>query len=132
MKHHHVSEPSTQVDLTPMLDVIFILLIFFIVTASFINEVGITIDRPQGKSATEQNNQPLVFEIDAKGLVWFKRRQISLSAIRALLSNERATNNAKSVLINADKSARADSYVYIADAARQARIAEVAMRINGE
>ena len=71
-----VEEESEEINLTPMLDVVFIMLIFFIVTTSFVKESGVTVSTPSAETAAQQENANIFIAITATGEVWIDRRQV--------------------------------------------------------
>lgn len=131
--NRYTETAESSVDLTPMLDVVFILLIFFIITASFARETGIVIDHPE-KAVPKPNedNNSLVFRIDSNRQIWFQQRAVDVRAVRALIQSEQSKNDATAVLICTHKSAPADLYTSIADAARSANITNVSLSVIDE
>ena len=86
MKQHFanlVEEEERAIDMTPMLDVVFIMLIFFIVTASFVKESGIDVNRPDAATAVQKNRANILVAISDSNEVWINKRQIDLRAVQA-------------------------------------------------
>ncbi len=123
-------EEETEINLTPMLDVVFIMLIFFIVTASFIKEAGIEITRPEAPHAVSKPKANILVAISADNEIWIDRKNIDSRAVKAEFERLLAENPEGSVVIQADKNAYTETVVVVADAARQAKIARVS--ISGE
>ncbi|GLX80056.1 biopolymer transporter ExbD [Thalassotalea insulae] len=89
-----------DVDMTPMLDIVFILLIFFIVTTSFVREEGLEVNRPKAqKSANNQNNPVIVVTISETGLVSFNGKIVDIERLPARIENYLATNNTNSAVV---------------------------------
>ncbi len=106
------------VDLTPMLDVVFIMLIFFIVTASFIKESGVEVNRPQANTA-EQKNAAVLVAINADNSVWMDGRRIDIRSVRANIERLHAENPEGAVIIQADELASVKTFTEVLDQARQ-------------
>ena len=120
-------EEDTQMDLTPMLDVVFIMLIFFIVTASFIKEAGIDVRRPVAAQAEAKPKANILVAISSDNEIWIDRKSIDPRAVQAEFERLLAENPEGSVVIQADKDAYTETVVIVADAARQAKIARVSI-----
>ena len=90
-----VAEDEAQIDLTPMLDVVFIMLIFFIVTASFIKEAGIEVNRPEASTSQPKENVNILVAINANNEIWMDKRRIDARAVRArtLSAHERCESS---------------------------------------
>jgi len=123
-------EEETEINLTPMLDVVFIMLIFFIVTASFIKEAGIDIRRPEASAVVPKPKANILVAISANNEIWIDRKNIDKRAVKAAFERLLAENAEGSVVIQADKDAYTETVVIVADAARQAKISRVS--ISGE
>ena len=119
-RHHYQQEEDTGIDLTPMLDVVFIMLIFFIVTASFLKEAGIEVDRPNGSSATDQTKANIMIAITENDEVWMEKRQIDVRAVRANVERLKAENPEGSIVIQADKGSTTGVVVDVMDSLRNA------------
>ncbi len=120
-------EVASEVDLTPMLDVVFIMLIFFIVTASFVKESGIDITRPPAATATRKERGNILIAITANDQVWMDRRQIDPRALRANIERMHAENPQGSVVIQADTKSTNGLLVKVMDAARLSGVKSVAL-----
>ena len=110
-----------------MLDVVFIMLIFFIVTASFVKETGIDVNRPNAPTATVKEKANILIAIDARNNIWIDRRKIDVRSVRANIERLHAENPQGSVVIQADKDSKTDTLVHVMDAARQAGVFNVAI-----
>ena len=120
-------EEETEINLTPMLDVVFIMLIFFIVTASFIKEAGIEIRRPETEQAQPKPKANILVAISPKNEIWIDRKNIDPRAVQAEFERLLAENPEGSVVIQADKDAYTETVVLVADAARKAMIGRVSI-----
>ena len=118
---------TSEVNLTPMLDVVFIMLIFFIVTASFVKEAGIDVTRPQASTAVRVERGNILIAITADGQIWMDRRQIDPRALRANIERMHAENPQGSVVVQADKKAETGLLVQVIDASRAAGVSNVSL-----
>ena len=118
---------ESTVDITPMLDVVFIMLIFFIVTATFIKEAGIDVDKPEAATAVVQEKASILVAIDANDLVWINRRQVDLRSVRSIIERLHAENPKGTVVIQADRDSRNDTLVNVMDASRRAGVYDIAL-----
>ena len=118
---------ESEVNLTPMLDVVFIMLIFFIVTASFVKESGIEISRPGASTAVRKEKGNILIAISANDQIWMNRRQVDPRALRANIERAHAENPQGAVVIQADKEAKTGLLVQVMDAARSAGVKSVSL-----
>ncbi|MCH6548959.1 MAG: biopolymer transporter ExbD [Proteobacteria bacterium] len=122
-----VDEEENEINLTPMLDVVFIMLIFFIVTASFIKEAGIDVNRPDAPTAQRVEDANILIAISANDEIWIDRRLIDPRAVRANIERLHAENPKGSVVIQADKKSTNEMLVIVMDASRQAGVYNVSI-----
>lgn len=120
------SDEEADVNLTPMLDVVFIMLIFFIVTASFVKEAGIQIDRPEAKEA-EKKGANILIAISATNEVWLQKRRIEPEQVRTNIERLLGETPEASVVIQADRRSKNGVFVKVFDQAKQAGVKEVAV-----
>ncbi|MEH6639645.1 MAG: biopolymer transporter ExbD [Porticoccaceae bacterium] len=126
-------EEESQIDLTPMLDVVFIMLIFFIVTASFINETAIEVQRPPTTDAPpDLENRNIVFDVGPNGDITLGDRRIDIRSVRANVERLRAENPEAKVIISSDPKAKSAVYIKIADQAREAGIYDISLATKEE
>ncbi len=118
---------QSEVNLTPMLDVVFIMLIFFIVTASFVKEAGIELTRPPAATAERQERGNIMVAITANDQIWIDRRPVDPRFVRANIERLHAENPQGSVVIQADKDSKNGLLVQVMDAARLAGIKSVSL-----
>jgi len=124
----HADEEESEINLTPMLDVVFIMLIFFIVTASFIKEAGIDVNRPDApvtESKPEEAN--ILVMINANDEIWIDRRLIDPRAVRANIERLHAENPDGSVVIQANKKSTNKILVWVMDASRSAGVYSISI-----
>jgi biopolymer transport protein ExbD len=123
-------DEESSIDITPMLDVVFIMLIFFIVTATFIKESGIDIDKPSAATAVVQEKASILVAIDADNNVWINRRQVDLRSVRSIVERLHAENPKGTLVIQADKESKNDTLVQVMDASRRAGVYNIALAAN--
>ena len=125
--HTRSEDDEQEIDITPMLDVVFIMLIFFIVTASFVKESGIEVDPPSAVTAVVKEKGNILIAITATGEIWIDRRAVDPRAIRANIERLHAENPQGSVVIQADKKSTTEMLIQVMDAARQAGVYNVSI-----
>ncbi|RZV51833.1 MAG: biopolymer transporter ExbD [Pseudomonadales bacterium] len=120
-------EEGGEIDLTPMLDVVFIMLIFFIVTAVFIKEPGVTVERPDTVIRAAVKNQSVLVAINEKNEIWIDRKKIDERAVKATIERIAADNPLGALVIQADGASNAGTYALVWDAAKAAGVADIAI-----
>ncbi len=120
-------EDESEINITPMLDVVFIMLIFFIVTASFVKEAGIEVNRPNASTAVKKEKANILVAISETGEIWVDRRKVDVRSVRANIERLHAENPQGSVIIQADKKSTTETLVAVMDAARQAGVYNVSL-----
>jgi biopolymer transport protein ExbD len=123
-------EEEAQIDITPMLDVVFIMLIFFIVTASFVKESGIDVNRPDAATATVKERGNILIAITDSNQIWIDRRQVDARSVRANIERLHAENPQGAVVIQADKNSKNGLLVQVMDASRRAGVFNVSIAAN--
>jgi biopolymer transport protein ExbD len=124
-------EEESSIDLTPMLDVVFIMLIFFIVTASFIKEAGLDVNRPDAPvTESKPEDANILVAIHQNDEIWIDRRLIDPRALRANIERLHAENPKGSVVIMADTKSTNKMLVTVMDAARQAGVYSISIADN--
>lgn len=120
-------EEESEINITPMLDVVFIMLIFFIVTATFIKEAGIDVNRPDAATAVKQEKANILIAIGPNNDIWIDRRQVDVRSLRPNIERLHAENPQGSVVIQADKESKTDTLIQVMDASRQAGVFNVSI-----
>ena len=126
------NDEETEVNVTPMLDVVFILLIFFIVTASFVKESGIDVDRPSAATAERKQRASILIAISSNNEVWIQKRRVDVRAVRANVERLLAENPQGSVVIQADAKSENGLFVKVMDQARLAGAQSIAIAARDE
>ena len=119
-------QDGAEIDLTPMLDVVFIMLIFFIVVASFIKEAGVEVNRPDDNQPDDpEDSTSIVVEVASDNQIWMENRRVDIRAVRANIQRLLAEDPEAPVTIKVEKGAEAGIVVDVADAARESGVAAV-------
>ncbi|WP_321395055.1 biopolymer transporter ExbD [Emcibacter sp.] len=118
------AEDDTDIDMTPMLDIVFIMLIFFIVTASFLKETGVEISRPDSSQKPKEPTeaQSIFIDITARDEVWYNKRRIDVRAVRPNVERDKAKMDTPSVVIKADRESSSGKVIEVVEGVRQAGV----------
>jgi len=127
LRKRRKQQEEAGIDLTPMLDIVFIMLIFFIVTTSFIKETGIEVNRPNAATAVRDERGNILIAITANDEIWIDKRRIELRAVRANVERLKAENPEGSVIIQADKESKNGLLVETMDQVRLAGVQNVSI-----
>jgi biopolymer transport protein ExbD len=128
----HRESDEQQIDLTPMLDVVFIMLIFFIVTTSFIKETGIDINRPSAATAEKKSKGNILIAITESGEIWLDQRQIDIRAVRANIQRMKAKFPQSAVIIQSDTESKTGLLVRVMDQIRLAGVQNISIAASVE
>ena len=120
-------EEAQAIDLTPMLDVVFIMLIFFIVTATFIKEAGKEVLRPDAVTGDPKPAASILIAVGADDEIWVDRKKVDPRSLRLVIERMRADNPNGTVSIQADTKAKIEFVLEVANAAREAGITDVSV-----
>jgi biopolymer transport protein ExbD len=129
MRRKHHSDDEAEINITPMLDIVFIMLIFFIVTTSFVKERGLEVSRPSNSPPKEVKKKkgPIVVKIDANGNIHLKGRMLENKAVQANLEREKAEKPDSPLIIAAHPDADTNALVTILDAAEAVGVGSVSV-----
>ena len=116
-----------EINITPMLDVVFILLIFFIVTANFIKEPGLEVNRPDSETAEPTENAAILIAVGNAGEIYMDGRRIDKRQVKANVVRLLAENPQGSVVIQADEKATADTIMAVMDGARETGVYNISL-----
>ena len=116
-----------EINMTPLIDMVFILLIFFIVTTSFVKETSVDVNRPSAKTAVKKELANIMVTITASGEIYMDGRVIDRRALRANVERMHADNPEGAVIIQADKDAKTGILIEVMDQARLAGVANVSI-----
>ncbi len=126
------ADEGAAIDLTPMLDVVFIMLIFFIVTASFIKEAGVEVNRPEASTSNPKENVNILIAVTANDEIWMDGRRIDVRAVRANVERLHAENPKGAVVIQADNLSTTETVVKVLDASREAGVMDVSLATEND
>ncbi len=121
----NAEEQSGAIDLTPMLDVVFIMLIFFIVTASFVKEAGIQVMKPQAVMAEKIPNAKILIAVSSNNELWVDKNRIDKRQVKASIERLLAENPKGAVVVQADLESNAETVAMVLDAARDAGASDI-------
>ena len=126
-RRRSAADEEDEVNLTPMLDVVFIMLIFFIVTATFIKEAGIQVERPDTVTADTQDDASILIAISGTDEIWIDRKKRDPRAVRSVIAQLHAENPKGSIVIQADEESTHETLVIVMEAAKGAGVTNVAI-----
>ncbi len=121
------TDEESDINLTPMLDVVFIMLIFFIVTATFIKQAGIDVLRPDAESAQQKPTISVLVAIGPNGEIWIDNEQVDESSVRAQIERLHSENPKGGLVVQADRQAKYEKVEAVLSAARAAGMTQVAI-----
>lgn len=122
-----LDEEEAGINITPMLDIVFIMLIFFIVTTSFVKETGIEVNRPDAQTAVRNERGNILIAITESGDIWMDKRKIDIRAVRANVERMLAERPEGAVIVQADKFSQAGVMVTVMDQVRLAGVENVSI-----
>lgn len=127
-KDHIKSESGpTAMNITPLIDMVFILLIFFAVNASFVKEAGVEIERPSARTAQTQQKANIMIAVTETGEVWVDRQRVDPRSVRGHVERLHAENPEGAVVILADDKSETGLVIEVLDQARLAGVDQVAV-----
>jgi biopolymer transport protein ExbD len=129
MKRKRPLDDESGINMTPMLDIVFIMLIFFIVTTSFVREKGLEVSRPSNTPPKEvvRDKGPIVVRIDYSSVISIKGRALEVTAVQANLEREKAEKPQSPLIVAAHPEASTDALMTVLDAARTVGIESVSV-----
>ena len=127
MRRRGPTDDDADINLTPMLDVVFIMLIFFIVTATFIKQAGIQVLRPDALTAEQKPTVAMLIAISPTGEIWIDKKRVDPATVRAHIEKLHAENPKGGLVIQADRKSTNEKLMAVLNAARAAGLQEVAI-----
>jgi len=125
------NEEEASIDMTPMLDIVFIMLIFFIVTTSFVKESGIDVSRPNAATAEVKERAHIMVGISSNNEVFIDKRKVDIRAVRANVERLRMESPEGAVVVQADKGSKTGLLVQVMDQVRLAGISNISIAASG-
>ncbi len=123
---------AAAIDIAPMMDMVFILLIFFIVTSSFTRETGLDVSKPKASSAKELARESILIGISRQGSVHINETQVNLSTLRTILRQMMAETPDRPVIVVADRDAPSGRIVDVLDECNVAKVRKVSLSASVE
>ncbi len=120
-------EDEQNIDMTPMLDIVFIMLIFFIVTTSFVKESGINVNKPEASTAKAEKKLNIIIAINKSGEIWIDKHPVDIRALRNTVEKLHADAPDGTVVITADKKAETGILVSVMDQVKLAGISKISI-----
>ena len=120
-------DDEATIDMTPMLDIVFIMLIFFIVTTSFVKEAGIEVNKPAAATASQSKSANIFVAIKDTGEIWLDKRRVDVERVAANIEKLLAEQPTETVVIQADKDAKHGVVVSVMDAIKEAGIEKISI-----
>lgn len=120
MRNHSQKEEEVEINMTPMLDIVFIMLIFFIVTSTFIKEPGVDIDRPDAETTAPVKTVAVLIAITSDNRIFIDKKEIDLRSVRASVERMLKENPKGAIVIQADKGSEAGVMMKVMEAVRDA------------
>jgi biopolymer transport protein ExbD len=127
MARRHAHTEEADINITPMLDIVFIMLIFFVVTTSFTKETGATIIKPEAAQAVAVQNGTILIAVRPNDDIWMAKRQVEMREVRQMVERARAENPEGSVVIVADKGSRIGAVAQVMDQVKMAGVRGIAI-----
>lgn len=116
--------------MAPLIDMVFILLIFFLVTTSFVKETGIDVSRPTAATAVSQEKATILIGINAKNQIFIDHREVDVRAVRANVERTLAENPEGAVVVVADRASSTGTAIQVMDGCRMAGAQNVSLAAN--
>ncbi|GAB4122663.1 MAG: biopolymer transporter ExbD [Rhodothalassiaceae bacterium] len=127
MREHAQKEEEAEINMTPMLDIVFIMLIFFIVTATFIKESGVEVTKPHAVTAESKDRASILIAVTKNDEIWINRRKVDLKSLRTNIEKLHAENPQGTVVVQADREAKAGTMIAVTEAVNQSGVPSVAI-----
>ncbi len=127
MPGKHAKTQEAEINITPMLDIVFIMLIFFIVTTSFTKETGAAINKPIAMQALALRNGTILIGVRSNDEIWMGKRLIEIPEVRSMVEQAKAENPKGSVVIVADKNSRIGTVTQVIDQVKLAGVEGIAI-----
>ncbi len=132
MARRHATRDEPEINITPMLDIVFIMLIFFIVTTSFIRETGVEVNKPTAMTAEPRPQGNVLIAIRDNDDIWMNKQQIELHEVRTEVERAKAENPESAVVLIADRGARTGMLVEVMDQVQAAGINRISVSAEPE
>ena len=121
------TDDEQNIDMTPMLDIVFIMLIFFIVTTSFVKESGLEVNKPEASTAKQENKLNIIIAISKSGEIWIDKHPVDIRALRTTVERLHADTPDGTVVITADKKSETGILVSVMDQVKLAGVSKISI-----
>lgn len=118
---------ADDINVTPLMDIVFIMLIFFIVTSTFVKEPGAEINRPEAQTAKERKFASILVAIDAENKIWIDKDEVTLETVRTAVEQLKAENPKGTAVVQVDRKASSRYLVEVVNQVRDAGVSEIAV-----
>ncbi|RFF30303.1 ExbD/TolR family protein [Wenzhouxiangella sediminis] len=132
MARRHATKDEPEINITPMLDIVFIMLIFFIVTTSFIRETGVEVNKPTALTAEPRPQGNVLIAIRENDEIWMNKQQVEIHQVRPEVERAKAENPESAVVLIADRGARTGMLVEVMDQVQAAGINRISISAEPE
>jgi len=126
-RKHATNDEETEINITPMLDIVFIMLIFFIVTTSFIKEPGIDPRRPDAQTAQSQERGNILIAISDTGQIWMHKKRVELIDVRGMVESASKETPESSAIIIADTESQSGLLIDLMDQVRLGGVTSISV-----
>ena len=131
-RRHRKTDEDADINITPMLDIVFIMLIFFIVTTSFVKETGIDPRRPVAETATAKPRGNILIGVNSEGHIWMNKQRIELNQVRQLVEDAVNETPESSAIVIADETSPTGIVIDIMDQVRLGGVVDIAIAAEPE
>ena len=130
--NRQAKEEEADINITPMLDIVFIMLIFFIVTTSFVKEPGVDPKRPTAETTEAKPRGNILIGVTPQGQIWMNNRRVELTDIRQLVEDTVTENPESSAIVVADETAPTGTVIDIMDQIRAGGVTSISIAAEPE
>lgn len=116
-----------SIDISPLIDVVFILLIFFVITTTFSRQTGVDINKPKAASSVELSSESLLIAVTREGTIHIHDRQVDINSLRNIIRTSIADNRELSVIITADRNSSTGKVIEVLDECKNAGVVNVSI-----
>ncbi len=127
MRQHAQENDEEEINMTPMLDIVFIMLIFFIVTAVFVKEAGVTVDKPSAFNAERQKRVSILIAVTDADEIWINRRRTDMKLVGTTIESLMAENPRGTISIQADTKSKSGLVLQVMQLATKAGVETVSI-----
>lgn len=120
-------DDGDEINISPLIDMVFILLIFFVVTATFTRETGVNVQRPRASSAKQVRKKNIMIAVTSEGTIHIRSKQVTLEHLAVILRNLARESPDSDAVVMADQNARMDTVVKVIDACNRAGLTRVSI-----